>query len=94
MVAESDGMEVERCARLEDAMAETVAEVEYQCASCEKTTVGRKRRWAVSAGERSDGEGGCVAGSDMGGRGRDRNWRQGSGGSGGRLPLRHWLGCW
>jgi len=51
VVAESDGMEVERCARLEDAMAETVAEVEYQCASCEKTTVGRKRRWAVSAGE-------------------------------------------
>ena len=51
VVAESDGMEVERCARLEDAMAETVAEIEYQCASCEKTTVGRKRRWAVSAGE-------------------------------------------
>jgi hypothetical protein len=51
VVAESDGMDVDRCARLQDEMAETETEVEYQCTACGKTTAGRKRRWVVSAGE-------------------------------------------
>ena len=50
-IAVSDGMEVARSERLQDAMAETVTELEYQCATCAKTTVWRKRRWVVSAGD-------------------------------------------